>query len=213
MNHPPARKGFWLGILLLPLLSSCRNDEAPAPAAPLSAEQKDRKDLLRQPKQEWKPGSSPRKLNILLLTDKAKIRKGEAFHYRLEMQNVGREPLPFKETAPSFTKDGSLCGSNGYTFYATPPGGKERLLPCTPKTTTAVQTSTGPAPEPESGLDLTLLPGEYLLTRGPGPANRFRDLQTTFHFDALGTYRLKTVFAPAGGLRAVSNTVVLEVVP
>jgi hypothetical protein len=99
MNYPPARTGFWLGLLLLPLLSSCRNDEAPA--APLTAEQKDRKDLLRQPKQEWKPGSASRKLNVLLLTDKAKIRKGEAFRYRLEMQNVGREPLPFKEAAPS----------------------------------------------------------------------------------------------------------------
>lgn len=208
MNYP-ARKGLWLGLLLLPLLISCRNDEAPA--TPLTAEQKDRKDLLRQPKQEWKPENAARKLNVLLLTDKAKIRKGEAFHYRLEMQNVGREPLSFKEAAPSFTKYGSLCGSSGYSFYATPPGGKERLLPCKP--TAAANASTGPAPEPESGLDLALLPGEYLLTRGPVPASRFRDLQTSFLFDALGTYRLKAVYFPAGGLRAVSNTVVLEVVP
>lgn len=213
MNYPPARKGFWLALLLLPLLTSCRNEEAPAPAAPLSAEQKDRKDLLRQPKQEWKPGNAPRRLSVLLLTDKAKIRKGEAFRYRLEMQNTGREPLSFKETAPSFTKDGSLCGSNGYSFYATPPGGKERLLACKPRSTAGIQTSTGPAPEPETGLDLTLLPGEYLLTRGATPADRFRDLQTNFVFDALGTYRLKSVFAPAGGVRAVSNIVVLEVVP
>lgn len=213
MNYPPARKGFWLALLLLPLLSSCRNDEAPAPEAPLTSEQKDRKDLLRQPKQEWKPGNAPRKLSILLLTDRAKIRKGEAFHYRLEMQNVGREPIPFKEAAPSFAKYGSLCGSSGYSFHATPPGGKERLLPCKTKAAPDTSARTGPAPEPESGLDLTLLPGEYLLTRGDGPANRFRDLQTDFTFDALGTYRLKAVYAPAGGVRAVSNTVILEVVP
>jgi hypothetical protein len=190
---------------------SCRNDEAPAPA--LTAEQKDRKDLLRQPKQDWKPGNAARKLSVLLLTDKAKIRKGEAFHYRLEIQNVGREPLSFKEAAPSFTKDGSLCGSNGYTFYATPPEGKEQTLPCLPKGTEEAQASTAPAREPESGLDMTLAPGDYLLTRGSGPANRFRDLQTSFRFEALGTYRLRAAYAPKGGLRAASNTVVLEVVP
>ena len=75
------------------------------------------------------------------------------------MRNVGREPLPFKETAPSFIKEGSLCGANGFKFYATPPGGRERLLPCKPSTA-----------EPGSGLELTLLPGEYLVdpkTRAP----------------------------------------------
>ena len=73
--------------------------------------------------------------------------------------------------------------------------------------------STAPAPQPESGLDLTLLPGEYLLTRGAGPADRFRDLQTGFLFETIGTYRIKAVYAPAGGLHAVSNTVLLETVP
>lgn len=203
MNHPPA----WLGLFLFPLIVSCRAEPAPAPAAPVTAEQQDRKDLLRQPKQAWKPEDAPRKLNILLLTDKAKIRKGEPFRYRLEMQNVGREPLLFKEAAPSFTKDGSLCGSNGFKFYAAPPGGKERLLPC------SVQLSTASAAPPESGLELTLLPGEYLLTRGPGRAAGFRDLRAAFAFEAPGTYRLKAVYAPAGGVRAVSNTVALEVVP
>ncbi|MDD5304403.1 MAG: hypothetical protein PHS14_15000 [Elusimicrobia bacterium] len=207
-----ARTAFrWICLLLLPLAGACRNDQTSAPAAPPTAEQKDRRELLRQPKQEWKPENTPRKLNMLLLTDKAKIRKGAAFRYRLEMQNVGREPLSFKETAPSFIKDGSLCGANAFKFYAVPPGGKERLLPC--KAPDAVRPSTAPAGEPESGLELDLQPGEYLLTRGSGPGGPFRELQTAFRFDALGTYRLKAVYAPAGGFRAVSNTVALEVVP
>lgn len=212
MNTPLAWKQRRLGLLLLPLLVSCGNDRAAAPAAPLTAEQKDRRELLRQPKQEWKPENTPRKLNILLLTDKNKIRKGAAFRYRLEMQNAGREPLSFKETAPSFIKDGSLCGSSGFKFYATPPGGKERLLPCKPRGAAEVQASTAPAKEPESGLELDLPSGEYLLTRGSGPASPFRELQTKFRFETLGTYRLRAVYAPAGGLRAVSNTVTLEVV-
>lgn len=207
MIHPR-----WLCLLLLPLLGACRNDQAPAPV-PLTTEQKDRAELLRQPKSGWKPENAPRKLSILLLSDKAKIRKGEAFRYRLELQNVGLEPLSFKEASPSFIKEGSLCDSNGFKFSATVPGGKEKVLPCIPKGATAVQASTAPVQAPEPGLELTVAPGEYLLTRGSGTAGRFRELQTTFRFETLGTYGIKAVYAPAGGVRAVSNTVLLEVVP
>lgn len=199
----PLRRGLpRLCLLLLPLLGSCRSEPQPTPAAPLTAAQLDRKELVLQPRQEWKAGVAARKLTILLLLDKTSIRTGDAFRYRLEMRNVGREPLPFKETAPSFIKEGSLCGANGFKFYATPPGGRERILPCKPK-----------APKPGSGLDLTLLPGEYLLTRSEGPESRFRRLETEFPFETVGTYRLKAVYASADGVRAVSNAVTLTVVP
>lgn len=204
-------KRLRLGLLLLPLIASCRREQPP-PAAPLTAQEQDRKDLVRSPKRAWEPENAARKLNLLLLTDKARIRVGEAFRYRLEMRNAGREPLPFKETAPSFIKDGSLCGDTAFRFHATPPGGKERLLECRPKAA-GVQASTAPAAIPESGLDLTLPPGEYLLTRGSGAAAGFRELRTSFVFDSPGVYRLKAVYAPEGGPRSVSNTVALEVVP
>lgn len=213
MNYPLTWKGRWLYLFPLLVLSACRNEQASEPALPLTAEQRDRKDLLRQPMPGWQPENAPRKLNILLLSDRSRIRAGATFHYRLEMQNVGREPLLFREIAPSFTKDGSLCGPNGYKFYATLPGGTEALLPCVPKETAKVQAGTAPAREPESGFEITLAPGDYLLTRGSGSADRFRDLQTTFRFEIPGIYRLKAVYAYKGGLRAVSNTVILEVVP
>jgi hypothetical protein len=180
-------------LLVLPFLVSCRNEPAPPPVQP----------LVLQPRPDWKPGDAPRKLNIMLLLDKYKIRKGETFNYRLETQNVGRKPMPFKERAPSFTKDGSLCGSNGFKLYAAL-SGEDRLLPCKP--------AAAPAKDQESGLDLILQPGDYLLTRGSGPSNRFRGLQTDFRFETVGTYRLKAVYA-ANGFRAVSNIVQLEVVP
>lgn len=192
-----------LCLVALALLSACRRREPAPPVPKLSAREQDRRDLLRAPKGDWTPGSEPRRLSLLLLTDRAKIRKGEAFRYRLEMRNMGREPLSFVEAAPTFVKDGSLCGEHGYSFLAIPPKGKERTLPCRP----------APAAPGLTGLDLTLAPGEFLLTRGPGAAAGFRDLLTSFAFDAVGTYRLKAVYAPAGGPRAVSNTVALDVVP
>ncbi|MCM2305407.1 MAG: hypothetical protein NDJ72_11935 [Elusimicrobia bacterium] len=205
MTIPLPRRGPRLALLLLPFLAACRGEPAPAPA-PLTAEQKDHKELSRQPSEEWTPSSTPRKLNILFLLDKNRIRKGETFRYRLEMQNLGQEPLAFKEAAPSFIKDGSLCGSGDIKLYAAPPDGKETLLTCKPAAAAA-------AKGPDAGLDLLLEPGEYLLTRGSGSKDNFRELQAKFSFAALGTYRLKAVYAPGDGFRAVSNTVTLEVVP
>lgn len=184
-----------LGLLLLPLLASCRREE---PVPPPTPQEQDRRELTRSPKLEWKPGAAGG-LTILLLTDKAKIRAGEPFRYRLEMRNAGREPLAFRETAPSFIKDGSLCGDTAFRFLATPPRGAERVLKCRPL----------PPGAPAGGdLDLSLAPGDYLLTRGG-----FRSLAAAFDFAAPGTYRLQAVHAPAGGPRAVSNAVLLEVVP
>lgn len=203
------RKLPWLFLLLLPFLA-CRRE---APPAALTPGQEDRKELLRQPREDWTPGAAGGKLSILLLAERSKIRKGEPFGYRLEMQNAGREPLPVKEDAPSFVKDGSLCGSNAFQLYATPPKGKERLLACKPEDPAEVRPSTAPARRPPSALDVTLLPGEYLLTRGSGPGKPFRPLETSTGFDALGTYRVKAVYAPEGGVRAESNTVEVEVVP
>lgn len=202
-----------LGLLLLPLLAACRNEPAPVPAAPTTAQEQDRQELMRQPGPDWKPGSAKRKLDILLIIDKSRVRKGEAFGYRLEMQNTGREPIAFKEPAPSFTKDGSLCGAGGFKVLVTPPGGKEYVLPCAPKAEAGLKASTAAAAAPESDLELTLRPGEYLLTRAPSRANRFRPLLTTTQFDTVGVYRLKAVYDPAGSFSAASNSVTLEVVP
>lgn len=198
-----------LCLLLLPLLASCRS-EAPAPP---TADQRDRSELVRQPKEEWKPRDAARGLEILLLAERSKIRKGEPLNYRLEMRNVGRDPILFKEDPPSFIKEGSLCGSHGFKFYAAPPRGKEQPLTCGTAGADEVAVSTRAAATPEPGLDLTLMPGEYLLTRGSGPGRPFRTLTAAEPFDKTGTYRLKAVFTQKNGFRAESNTVAIEVVP
>lgn len=205
MNHLP-----WIFLLLSPLFSSCRRE--PAPAA-VTFEQQDRDELLRQPREDWKPAAPGRRLNMLLLAERGRIRKGEALGYRLEMQNTGGEPLTFKEEAPSFVKDGSLCGMNAFQFYIKPPKGKERPLPCKSQSAAEVQASTAAPRRPPSALDLTLRPGEYLLTRGSAPGKPFRPLETELALDAPGIYRLKAVYSPEDGFRAESNTVEVEIVP
>lgn len=205
MKHPLPK----LCLFLLPLLASCRN-EAPTP---LTVDQRDRMELVRQPKEEWKPGEAARGLEMLLLVERHKIRKGEPLNYRLEMRNVGRDPILFQEDPPSFIKEGSLCGSHGFKFYAAPPRGKEQALTCRPAGTGEVHVGTRAAAAPEPGLDLTLLPGEYLLTRGAGPGRPFRTLTAAEPFDKTGTYRLKAVFTQKNGFRAESNAIAIEVVP
>ncbi|MBI2387141.1 MAG: hypothetical protein HYV14_14210 [Elusimicrobia bacterium] len=192
-------------LVLLCCLAACRNE----PAAPPTAEEKDRRELLRQPGPDWKPGEARRALTMLLLIDKTQIRKGDGFAYRLEMQNTGLEPLAIEEDAPSFTKDGSLCAGGGFKFLVTPPGGRERDVPCAPRGA-ALSTATAAT---GSGLSLNLQPGEYLLTRASGPGDRFRPMLTTMTFVSLGTYRFKAVYDPEGSFRAESNVVAMEVVP
>ena len=209
----PHLKGRWLYLFPLLVLSACRNEQASEPALPLTAEQRDRKDLLRQPMPGWQPENAPRKLNILLLSDRSRIRAGATFHYRLEMQNVGREPLLFREIAPPSPRtalSAAPTGINSMRRYR-----EERRLSCPafPRKTAKVQAGTAPAREPESGFEITFSTGRLsahprLRIRRPlpGPPDHFP-------FRDPGIYRLKAVYASKGGLRAVSNTVILEVVP
>jgi len=201
-----------LCLILLASLAACRQ-EPPPPAPAPTPQEKERAELTLQSRRGWKPEGAPRKLTIQLISEKTKVRKGEGFRYRLELQNVGREPLAFKESPPSFIKGGSLCGDHGYRFYATSPDGTQWHLPCEPEAVPAAVSTAAPASAmpPDTGLDQTLRPGDYLLTRPDGLTTRFRTLRTKFRFDALGTYRLRVVYA-APKLRAESNSVALTVV-
>ena len=196
-----------LGLILLPVLASlgCNREPAP-PAIVLSPQEKDRAELVLQSRRGWVSENAPRKLTLMLISEKSSVRKGEVSRYRLEIKNVGREPITFKESAPSFIKGGSLCGDHGYRFYVTPPGRTERRLPCEPAN--AAVTAAMP---PDTGLDQTLRSGDYLLTRPDGLTTRFRTLKTAFRFNRLGIYRLRVVYTD-GKLRADSNPVAMTVV-
>jgi hypothetical protein len=190
-----------IALYFVPLLFACGKVPSPPPA-PETPQQADARELTLQARRDWTPEAPGRKLVIALISEKTKIRKGEPFGYRLETRNVGGEPLAFREPSPSFIKDGTLCGAHGWSFVASLPDGAERVLPCAPLA----------APPPTPPLDLTLKPGDYLLTRRSDPKNPFRALATSFVFDRPGVYRLRAAYEDAG-VRAVSNAVTLTVVP
>ena len=187
------RAAAWSLILIL---GACSPAPPEATVVPERPEVSDRRELVLQPRRGWTPEAQGLKVTILLIGEKSRIKAGEKMRYRVELRNVGGETVVFKEAAPSFIKEGSLCGGLFY-FEAGGWKGKRRGLGCREAFAGAVS----------SGLNLALRPGEYLLTRRGGDSDRFRDLETSFVF-VRGTYRLRVGYAPLG---AVSNTVVLEV--
>lgn len=174
---------------------------------------KDRRELVLPPPAGWKPESVRLKIRLTLIPEKTMVHKGAKFRYRLETQNVGKEPVTFFEDRSAFVKSGSLYGS-WYRFYATLPDGREKQLRGAidfsdesplqeyhfPSTMTSAEKDAAfkkiqLQETAEDGIALQLLPGETLVTRpDPPPPNRFRDLDTSFKFDKPGTYRIKVAF-------------------
>ena len=178
--------------------SACRRPAPPPQDQSASAGASDRHELVLQPRHQETYAQPAHALRILLLSEKTSIRTGEDFRYRLEVKNIGRDPIVFNEAPPSFIKDSSLCGERDFLINVMHSSDAEQPLPC-------------PAVSARgSALDVTLLPGEVLLTRPDGPTSRFRKIAGKNFFTKPGKYRIRVVYA-AGNIRAESNTVDLEV--
>lgn len=87
-------------------------------------EAEDRAELVRPAPKNFK-SQAGRKVQLTLISQKDMMRKGENFWYRLEMQNVGHEPITLDER-PSFWKIGDAMVHNNYYFHITPPEGREQ---------------------------------------------------------------------------------------
>ncbi|HXT01664.1 MAG TPA: hypothetical protein VN915_13405 [Elusimicrobiota bacterium] len=186
------RSGFACALAAAALLGCSKK----APEAPAGATEAN--PLVLQPKDPFVPEPVPQKLSIQLIPEKTSEPSGGKFRYRMEIRNVGRQPVVFKDEAPSFINDGSLCGASGFHFVVTPPDGGERTAPCDPASKAA-----------GAPFDAALKPGEYLLTRPESAGDRFRALQTPLPFEKPGKYLVKAVY-DAPGLHAESNTVTFE---
>lgn len=87
----------------------------------------DRKELVRSAPAGFKPEPVERKLRLKLVPRDKTIRVGQTFWYRLELQNVGRTPVRFRESN-SFLKDGKKSGVIFWDFSVEAPGEKRQRM-------------------------------------------------------------------------------------
>lgn len=88
----------------------------------------ERKELVRPAPQGFKAASSARKLKLTLVARDKKIRVGQTFWYRLELQNIGRQEVTIQEFH-SFLKSGYQIVLNKFRFYAALPDGTSQYMP------------------------------------------------------------------------------------
>lgn len=183
---------------------------------------RDRAELVRPAPPGFKPESKKKKAKLKLTARDKKIKAGDKFWYRLELQNVGGEPINWFETS-SFFKQGFLRGQ--FKFFVRVGEEKEQLmhrpvpLPGPPKGDLEFPPGASAAEkerlfqqlrnQPERNqLRVTLAPGETLVSRAwnrsvtallnedPDSAipGDYRELLTMFEFNEPGVYRIKAVY-------------------
>ncbi|MBI4678240.1 MAG: hypothetical protein HY748_11715 [Elusimicrobia bacterium] len=193
---------------------------------------KDRADLVRSAPPGFKPSKSGKRVGVMLIPKKTTLRVGEAFWYRVELQNIGPDPISIMDLNWSFFKSGNAWGEWG--LILTRPDGTEegmqgiRGMHCPSHEITDLRG----VPEERgreimrrmefmtklaAGLDVTLNPGELLVTRpwkyygypevcrmearGQDPdapiPGEFREFpESERYFDKPGTYEVKVVWVP-----------------
>lgn len=177
---------------------------------------KDRNELVLPPPPDWKPENVDRKIKLTLIPEKTRIPVMGTFRYRLEVQNVGREPILFLDDGAGFIKTGKIGSDILFGFQAATPGGKEEKVPgpyvlggtgrslheyVFPGSMTAEEKDRAferirVHKHAEHSVQITLQSGETMFTRpSPPRPNRYRDLLTRNNFFAKpGSYRIKAIY-------------------
>lgn len=157
---------------------------------------------------DFKPEPIARKIRLNLILEKSKIRAGEEPRFRLELTNVGREPIDYQEYESSIFKGGSILHSmRTISFYLTDKTGKRLdLLPALGKGRPAPVEYHAAKPDSEKEMlasnamsqasttfKVKLLPGETLRSLGDGDSAQepFRTLRVEEGFSKPGTYQLQ----------------------
>lgn len=136
--------------------------ERPAPGE-ISAERRieilvresERHELVIPPAVDFKPKELGRKLRLTLVPRQKSIKVGERFWYRIEIQNVGSQPVRFREWK-SFLKRGDQYASGRWKFELVDPSGKRFDL--------VVGTLYGELAVADAGLDAADIPEAEKMT-------------------------------------------------
>lgn len=179
-----------------------------------------RKTMVLPAPADFKPENAKRKIRLKLTLEKTVIKPGDPLRFRLEVTNVGREPIDYDEPSPSIFKYGGPNDSEFIKLFATAPDGKRDWLisltssrrvaqymakaPPPPSIPNESSGLTGDAADGPTSADASLatnefkvrlLPGETLRSRGDWNATGdvFRTLLTDQEFDQPGTYKIEAV--------------------
>lgn len=87
----------------------------------------ERAEMVRPAPRGFKPEKAARRLHLTLVARDKSIKVGQTFWYRLELQNVGKEPIEIDENA-SFLKDGERYDDGTFDFFVTTAAGARELM-------------------------------------------------------------------------------------
>ncbi len=163
----------------------------------------------------FKPERTARKIRLALILEKTRIRTGAMPRFRVEMTNVGMEPIDYEEAASSlFVKGGTFRSTQKMRMFVTegtsPP--RKLLLPSTPRNpvdrdAARIKIPKGLSPaemerwfektnalgQAHTTLRVRLLPGETLRSVGDAdsPVDNFKTLETDDSFERPCVCRLQ----------------------
>lgn len=163
--------------------------------------EKNRRLMVSPAPAGFKPEEAARKIRLRLFLENTKIRVGESPRFRLEMTNVGREPIDYIEYDSSVFRWGGLLHSiKTIKFMLTDSQGKtHRLKPALGGRVEPMKPMAAPftaEQQAESAASTTfqvrILPGETLRSLGDGdsPTEPFRTMIAGDEFKTPGRYRI-----------------------
>ncbi|HXS99362.1 MAG TPA: hypothetical protein VN915_01670 [Elusimicrobiota bacterium] len=177
-----------------------------------------RRTMITAAPADFKPEPVDRKIRLRLVLENSKIRKGSRPRFRLEMTNVGREPIEYHEDkAGLFAKGTGLDDSRVMHLFITDPSGRrtkvigawgpdgatssrrpDRFEAVPQGLSVADQekwaAQTAAMSEASNSFKVKLLPGETLHSIGDddSPQENFRTLRSEHDFFEIpGVYRLQ----------------------
>lgn len=168
----------------------------------------DRRTMVIAARDDFRPENVARKIRLKLLIEKNKIKVGENLRFRLELTNIGREPLDYQENEPSIFKWGSLLDSMRTIAFILKDARNQRLelVPSARHgRTEALEYDREPIKSENEVRDgaargaagsrfkVKLLPGETLRSLGDGDTAQepFRTLLAEEGYEVPGVYRIQ----------------------
>lgn len=107
-------------------LSEMRQLDAQVDAEARLAEEH-RKTMVTPVPAGFQPDAASRKVRLALFLEKNRIKPGERLRFRLELVNVGREPIVFKELGGTSIFQGGCFGPTIRLYRTDPAGRRERI--------------------------------------------------------------------------------------